>query len=176
MAQPLPPPEDYVVMGRVAAPYAVKGWLKLHTFTEYLDGLLDYDVWYLGRNGAWREYRLLDGKVHGQYLLASLEGVADRDGAEALQGMEIAVLREEMPEAEDDEYYWDELIGLDVSNIQGEAMGRVTGLLETGANDVLQVQGERMRLIPFVDAYIHSVDLEHGRIVVDWGLDWDMAD
>ena len=63
-----------------------------------------------------------------------------------------------------------------MSNIQGEALGRVTGLLETGANDVLQVQGERMRLIPFVDAYIHSVDLEHGRIVVDWGLDLDMAD
>ncbi len=163
-------------MGRVVAPYAVKGWLKLQTFTEHLDSLLDYEVWRVGRNGSWRDYRVLDGKVHGQYLLASLAGVADRDAAETLMGMDVAVLREEMPEAEEGEYYWDELIGLEVANIQGEALGRVTGLLETGANDVLQVQGERMRLIPFVEAYIQSVDLEAGRIVVDWGLDWDVAD
>ena len=163
-------------MGRIVAPYAVKGWVKLHTFTEYLDSLLDYEVWRVGREGNWRDCRVLDGKVHGQYLLASLEGVTDRDAAEAMQGMDVAVLREEMPEAEEDEYYWDELIGLDVENIQGEALGRVTGLLETGANDVLQVQGERMRLIPFVESYIQSVDLEAGRIVVDWGMDWDLAD
>lgn len=163
-------------MGRVVAPYAVKGWLKLQTFTEYLDSLLDYPVWRLGRNGQWRDYRLLDGKVHGQHLLASLEGVDDRDAADALRGMDVAVLREEMPEADEDEYYWDELIGLEVGNIQGEALGRVVGLLETGAHDVLQVQGGRMRLIPFVEAYIQSVDVAAGRIVVDWGLDWDLAD
>ncbi len=163
-------------MGRVVAPYAIKGWIKLQTFTEHLDGLLDYPIWYLGRNGNWREYHLLDGKVHGQTLLASLEGVNDRDASEALQGMEVAVLREEMPDADEDEYYWDELVGLDVANIQGEALGRVVGLLETGANDVLQVQGERMRLIPFVEAYIQSVDVGGGKIVVDWGSDWDVAD
>jgi len=176
VAQQLPQPEDYVVMGRVVAPYAIKGWIKLQTFTEHLDGLLDYPIWYLGRNGNWREYHLLDGKVHGQTLLASLEGVNDRDASEALQGMEVAVLREEMPDADEDEYYWDELVGLDVANIQGEALGRVVGLLETGANDVLQVQGERMRLIPFVEAYIQSVDVGGGKIVVDWGSDWDVAD
>lgn len=163
-------------MGRVVAPYAIKGWIKLQTFTEDLDGLLGYPVWRLGRNGNWREYRLLDGKVHGQTLLASLEGVNDRNASEALQGMEVAVLREEMPEADEDEYYWDELVGLEVANIQGEALGRVAGLLETGAHDVLQVQGERMRLIPFVEAYIQSVDVAAGKIVVDWGLDWDVAD
>lgn len=163
-------------MGRVVAPYAIKGWIKLQTFTEDLDGLLDYPVWRLGRNGNWREYRLMDGKVHGQYLLAGLEGVNDRDASEALQGMEVAVLREEMPEADEDEYYWDELVGLEVTNIQGEALGRVVGLLETGAHDVLQVQGERMRLIPFVEVYIQSVDVAAGKIVVDWGLDWDVAD
>ena len=163
-------------MGRVIAPYAVKGWLRLQTFTEHLDGLLDYPVWRLGRNGTWRDFRLLDGKVHGQHLLASLAGVNDRDGAETLCGMDVAVLRGEMPAADEDEYYWDELIGLEVSNVQGENLGRVTGLLETGAHDVLQVQGERMRLIPFAEAYIQSVDVAGGRIVADWGLDWDVAD
>jgi 16S rRNA processing protein RimM len=160
-------------MGRVVAPYAVKGWIKLQTYTEYLDSLLDYEVWRLGRNGNWRDYRLLDGKVHGQTLMASLEGVGDRTAAEALMGLDVAVLRQEMPEAEEDEYYWDDLVGLDVVNLAGEALGRVAGLLETGANDVLQVRdGERERLIPFVEAVVKEVDLEAGRLVVDWGLDY----
>jgi 16S rRNA processing protein RimM len=155
VAQPLPPPEDYVVMGRVVAPYAVRGWIKLQTFTEYLDSLLDYPVWRIGKDGDWRDYRVLDGKVHGQYLMASLEEVGDRSAAEALMGLDVAVLREEMPEAEEDEYYWDDLIGLDVVNLAGEALGRVEGLLETGANDVLQVRdGETERLLPFVDAVV----------------------
>lgn len=160
-------------MGRVVAPYAVKGWIKLQTYTEYLDSLLDYEVWRLGRNGNWRDYRLLDGKVHGQTLLASLEGVGDRTAAEALMGLDVAVLRQEMPEAEEDEYYWDDLVGLDVVNLAGEILGRVAGLLETGANDVLQVRdGDRERLIPFVEAVVKEVDLEAGRLLVDWGLDY----
>jgi 16S rRNA processing protein RimM len=115
----------------------------------------------------------VDGKVHNHYLLACLEGVDDRTGAEALMGLDVAVLREEMPEAEDDEFYWDDLIGLEVVNVQGEALGQVAGLLETGANDVLQVRdGDQERLIPFVDAVIQQVDLEAGRLVVDWGLDY----
>ncbi|HNF89888.1 MAG TPA: ribosome maturation factor RimM [Thiobacillaceae bacterium] len=160
-------------MGRVVAPYAVRGWIKLQTFTEYLDSLLDYPVWRLGKDGRWRDYRVLDGKIHGQYLMAGLEGVEDRTAAEALMGLDVAVLREEMPEADEDEYYWDDLIGLDVVNLAGEALGRVEGLLETGANDVLQVRnGETERLLPFVDAVVKEVDLEAGRLVVDWGLDY----
>lgn len=160
-------------MGRVVAPYAVRGWIKLQTFTEYLDSLLDYPVWRIGKDGDWRDYRVLDGKVHGQYLMASLEEVGDRSAAEALMGLDVAVLREEMPEAEEDEYYWDDLIGLDVVNLAGEALGRVEGLLETGANDVLQVRdGETERLLPFVDAVVKEVDLEAGRLLVDWGLDY----
>ena len=160
-------------MGRVVAPYAVRGWIKLQTFTEYLDSLLDYPVWRLGKDGRWRDYRVLDGKIHGQYLMAGLEGVEDRSAAEALMGLDVAVLREEMPEADEDEYYWDDLIGLDVVNLAGEALGRVEGLLETGANDVLQVRdGETERLLPFVDAVVKEVDLEAGRLVVDWGLDY----
>jgi hypothetical protein len=74
-------------MGRIVAPYAVKGWIKLQTYTEYLDSLLDYPVWRVGKDGNWRDCRLLDGKVHNEYLLASLEGVNDRDAAEALMGL-----------------------------------------------------------------------------------------
>lgn len=168
-------------MGRVAAPYAVKGWIKIQPFTEYLDSLLDYQTWWLGHTegrgnlkaAGWREYRVLEGKVHGQTLLAQLEGVDDRTASEALKGLEVAVDRSKFPEAEEDEYYWDDLIGAEVVNTAGVLLGRVEGLMETGAHDVLRVMGERERLIPFVDAYVREVDLEGKRILVEWGADWD---
>jgi 16S rRNA processing protein RimM len=174
---PALPPEDLVVMGRVAAPYAVSGWLKIQPFTEYVDSLLEYPRWHLGKNGQWRSYRLLEGKVHGQTLLVNLEGVGDRNVAETMQGYEIAVLRADMPQPAEGEYYWDQLTGLEVVNLQGESLGHVVGVLETGAHEVLKIQGEldakpTERLIPFVGALVQSVDLAGKRIVVDWGLDY----
>jgi 16S rRNA processing protein RimM len=171
------PPEDLVVMGRVAAPYAVSGWLKIQPFTQDVDSLLDYPQWHVGKNGKWRVYRLLEGKVHGQTVLANLEGITDRNVAESLQGAEVAVARAELPEPDDGEYYWDQLTGLEVVNLQGEVLGRVVGLLETGAHEVLKVQGELdskpiERLIPFVAALVQTVDMTSKRIVVDWGLDF----
>lgn len=165
-------------MGRVAAPYAVQGWIKVQPFTEHLDSLLDYESWWLGheegRKAGWREFRLLEGKVHGQTLLARLEGVDDRNAAEALQGQEVAVNRSAFPEAGGDEYYWDDLVGAEVVNTEGVQLGKVEGLLETGAHDVLRVVGERERLIPFVGAYVREVDQKGKRILVEWGADWDL--
>lgn len=160
-------------MGRVAAPYAVRGWIKVQPFTEYLDSLFDYPVWRLGKAGRWREYAVLEAKLHGQYLLAQLDGVNDRDAAEALQGHEVAVAREELPPAEDDAYYWDDLIGLDVVNLAGEPLGRVVEMLETGAHDIMRVVADgKERLIPFTDPIVGKVDVAAGRIEVDWGADW----
>jgi 16S rRNA processing protein RimM len=170
-------PQQRVVMGRVAAPYAVKGWLKIQPFTEYVDSLCGYDTWWLGNSkrpeSGWREYPVLETKVHGQTLLVQLRGVNGRDAAEALQGFEVAVNRTDFPAPESDEYYWDDLIGAEVSNTEGVVLGKVQGLLETGANDLLQVSGERLRLIPFVDAFVRDVDIKQGRILVEWGADWD---
>ncbi len=159
-------------MGRVAASYAVRGWIKVQPFTAYVDSLLDYPVWRLGRGDVWREYPVLEAKVHGRFLLASLQGVTDRDAAEALRGLEIAVARAELPPPEEGEYYWDQLIGLEVINLQGQTLGRVEGLLETGAHDVLRIRGEREYLVPFVSALVPTVDLGTRRIEVDWGLDY----
>ena len=165
-------PDELVVMGRIAAPYGVKGWIKVHPYTEYLDSLLDYPVWRLGKGGAWRPYRVVEGRPHNRFLLAELEGVDDRDAAERLRGMEIAVARDELPEPDEDEYYWDDLIGLEVVNTSGASLGRVKGLLETGAHDVLQVVGERERLIPFTAPIVLEVNLAAGRIRVDWEADY----
>jgi 16S rRNA processing protein RimM len=159
-------------MGRVAAPYAVKGWIKIQTFTEHLDSLLDYPVWQVGKAGKWRSHAVLEAKVHGQSLLAHLEGLDDRDAAEAISGWEIAVTRAELPAAEEDEYYWRDLIGYQVVNLAGETLGRLEGFLEAGAHDVMRVKGEKDHLIPFTAPIVERVEQDAGRIVVDWGLDY----
>jgi 16S rRNA processing protein RimM len=159
-------------MGRIAAPFGVRGWVKIQPFTEYVDSLLDFPVWYLGRDADWREVKVLDAEAHHKTVVAQLQGCNDRDAAAGLKGLEIAVPRDALPETEDDEYYWADLIGLEVVNVQGEHLGKVTELLETGANDVLVVEGERERLIPFVAQVILKVDLEAGQISVDWGADY----
>jgi len=166
--------EDLVVMGFVRGACGVRGWVKVHADTEFADSLFDYPVWWLGKNGGeWAPYSFVDGQLRPKELVAQLDGVADRDGAEALRGMQIAVPRDELPEAEEGEYYWTDLIGLQVSNLQGEAFGRVSELMETGANDVLVVDdGQKRRLIPFVDAVVIEVDLGASRLVVDWGADY----
>jgi 16S rRNA processing protein RimM len=173
VAQNPSPPDDLVIMGRVAAPYAVRGWVKLQTFTEHLDNLLDYPVWHVGKGGNWRAYEVVEAKVHSNHLIAQLDGVDDRNAAEALQGYEVAVVRQELPAAGENEYYWDDLIGLEVVNLAGESLGKVAGLLESGAHDILKVvAGEQERLIPFTDPIVRGVDAEAGRILVDWGKDW----
>jgi 16S rRNA processing protein RimM len=159
-------------MGRVAGAFAVRGWIRLQVFTQRVDSLLDFPVWHVGRDGSWEQVEFEEAAAHGRTLVAKLKGVDDREQAAALRGCEVAVPRAALPASEAGEYYWSDLQGLRVVNLQGEPLGRVSGLLETGANQVLVVQGERERLIPFVDAVVSSVDLERGELVVDWGADY----
>jgi 16S rRNA processing protein RimM len=163
-------------MGRISAPYGIKGWVKIQVFTETLDSLLDYPDWQIGRNGQWRDAAIEDAGTHGEYIVAKFVGCNDRDAAFALRGQEIAVNREELPEPEVGEYYWEDLVGLEVVNREGIALGKVAKLLETGAHDVLVIKGSEETakeiLIPFVEVYVLNVDLAQGRIEVDWGLDY----
>jgi 16S rRNA processing protein RimM len=162
-------------MGRVTVPHGVKGWVKIYTLTAELDSLCDYPVWRLGRDGGWREVRIIACRVQGSTLVAQFEGVDDRDAAAALRGAEVAVLRAEMPAAEDGEFYWTDLIGLKVVNKERYDFGRVSRVLQTGANDVLVVAGAKggtESLIPFIAGVISRVDVVAGEIEVDWGEDY----
>ncbi|WP_269531206.1 ribosome maturation factor RimM [Chitinimonas sp. BJYL2] len=166
-------PADLVPMGFVAGAFGIRGWVKVVADTEHADSLLDYDTWWLGRNGVWQQYAVKDAAVHPKHLSAQLEGVDDRDRAFALKGMTIAIPRSAMPQAEDGEYYWADLIGLAVFNVQGESLGTVDNLLSTGANDVLVIKSaDAERLVPFVKAVVLDVDLTARSIRVDWGLDY----
>jgi 16S rRNA processing protein RimM len=161
-----------IVMGHVSAPFGVRGWVKVRTYTETPDSLLDFPVWWLGKGQDWREYRVLEANVHGSDVVARLEGSDDRNFAETLQGHEVAVPREQLPETGSDEFYWSDLIGLRVENAQGVVLGVVDSLMETGANDVLVVKGERQRLIPFVRSVVLSVNLGDRLISVDWDAEF----
>lgn len=156
-------------MGRIVAPFGVQGWVRVQTYTAEPDALLDYPVWQVG--GAER-YAVIEGRVQGNGLVARLQGVEDRDAAMALRGSEIAVTRDELPPAAENEYYWTDLIGLAVVGLDGAELGRVAELVATGANDVLVVRGGRERLIPFVGEYVKGVDVAGGTITVAWQADW----
>jgi 16S rRNA processing protein RimM len=167
-----------VVMGRVAGPYGISGWIRVVPYTECVDSLADYPWWWLGReSGSWREVKVNECAIRGSTLIASLEPYTDRNGAGALKGLQVAVPRSQLPvlsQNGNDGYYWSDLIGLEAVNLKGERLGKVVGLLQTGANDVLQVHGEKTKeiLIPFISQVIVKVDLEASRIILDWGLDY----
>jgi len=171
--QSLIPASPMVVMGKIVAAQGIQGWIKIQVFTEYLDSLLDYKSWYLGNEQSWQPCKVVEANVHGKVLVAKLQDVADRTGAEKYKGLLVAVPREHLPPAEEDEYYWSDLIGLAVENQDGDKLGAVDSLLETGANDVLVVKGGHGELlIPFIDSVIKQVSLKDRTIRVDWQADY----
>ena len=165
-------PPDLVVMGRVTVPYGIKGWVNIQPDTEYLDGLFDYPVWWVQTEAGWKEFSVEDAKVHGDHLVAKFEGIVDRDQAFRLKGKPVAVPRDELPDAEEGEYYWSDLVGLEVENLQQVKFGKIAELFATGANDVMVVKGERERLIPFIDRVVLEVDLEGRHMMVDWDAEF----
>jgi 16S rRNA processing protein RimM len=164
--------ENLVIMGRIVAPYGVKGWVKVLPDTEALDGLLDYQTWQIGKDDDWKSIELKSGKLHNDVLVVKLEGINDRDAAFACKGLQVAVPRDLLPELDDSEYYWSDLIGLAVKNQQGVEFGQIVDVFETGANDVIVVKGEIERLIPFAEQTIIEVDIKQQTMLVDWDKDY----
>ena len=172
----------YLTVGKIGAPYGVRGWVKVYSYTGQTGNLLDYDPWYLPDaksnqttgHAQWRLADVVEAKEHGKGLVAKFEHCNDRDAAALLNGQEIAIRREQLPQTEAGEYYWIDLEGLEVKTVDGISLGIVDHLLETGANDVLVVKGERERLIPYVrDHIVKEVDLKAGFIRVDWDPDYE---
>lgn len=188
-----------VVMGRIVAPYGVFGWLKVVPDTEAFDGLFDYDNWWLGKGDDWREMVVETAKVHNDVIVVKLKGIDDRDAALACKGKQIAVPRVQLPEADENEYYWSDLIGVRVKNLQDVDFGFIVDVFETGANDVVVVKPDTVqvatpknletsknaeadkkavkelpqeRLLPFIDAVVLEVDIKAKTMLVDWDVDF----
>lgn len=165
-------PDRLATLGRIVGLFGVRGWVKIQSYTRPPETILRYRRWRVHLPSGWHEYEVEEGRVHGRLIVARLEGYTDRDQAAGLLGAEVALKVSELPPTRPGEYYWAELVGLEVVNLQGTVLGRVSRLLETGANDVLVVSGERERLIPFIRDVIRAVDPAAGRITVDWEADF----
>jgi 16S rRNA processing protein RimM len=167
-----------VVLGKIVGPYGLRGAVKIHPFADDPQAWSRLSHWWLGRDGEapnlWRQTQLLRCKEHNDSLIAELECVPDRDTSESMKGVLVGVPRALLPPPAKDEFYWADLIGLDVINTHEQSLGRVLGLIETSAHDVLRV-GEAEgaeRLLPFVAAVVLEVDVAAKYIRVDWEADW----
>jgi 16S rRNA processing protein RimM len=185
-------PDDAVEVGRIVDAWGVQGWIKVQPFAADPQALFSSRRWFLrppeaagprppaGGAGMPALLRIAQSRRHGDAVVAQARDIDDRSAAEALKGARVFVSRASFPTAEPDEYYWVDLIGLAVVNVQGEVLGTVTGLLDTGPHSVLRIAPDDVapgdeaaeRLVPFVAAYVVDVQLPARRIVVDWGLDY----
>jgi 16S rRNA processing protein RimM len=186
-----PLPDDLVEVGYVGAAYGIRGWIKVEPHANDASALLHARRWWLltppqaglvATAEASRAQavcvRVAQSREHSGTVVAQATGVSDRNLAEALKGRRVWIRRADFPAPEENEFYWVDLIGCTVSNEQGELLGEVSGLIDNGAHQILQVAyalpdgkaGER--LVPFVDAFLRTVDTAGKRIVVDWGLDY----
>lgn len=161
-----------LLVGRIGGAYGIKGWVRVHSFTDPISNIFDYSPWRLHAAIDGKQSRLVEvvkGKPHGKGLIVQLEGVSDRDAAESLKGLEIRVERTRLPEPEAGQYYWTDLEGLRVEDAAGNELGTVDQLIDTGSADVMVVTGGNRRLIPFIygDTVV-AVDLDAGCIRVDW--------
>jgi 16S rRNA processing protein RimM len=172
------PPADIVVLGKIVGPYGLRGAVKVHPFADDPMVWAKLPHWWVGQEGSapelWHQTRLVRCKAHGDLLIAELECLPDRNASEAAHGVLVGVPRAALPPAAKDEYYWGDLIGLEVFNTHDQSLGHVLGLIETSANDVLRVAdgGDNERLLPFVASVVLDVDLLARRIRVDWETDW----
>jgi len=158
-----------VVLGRVAGPFGVRGWVKVASFTEPREQILEYPRWRAERaDGTARELRPAEGRIHGKGLVVRLEGVDDRDAAVALGRPELWVERAELPALARGEHYRADLLGYEVRNLQGVHLGRVDRFLDFPANPVMVVAGERERWLPVGPGQLLKVDTTARRITVDW--------
>lgn len=173
-------PDDLVLVGYVIGAYGIKGWVRIRPYSADADAMLYAKTWWLNKPEL-RDVEAMQAKVHGEDVVAQLMGVADRNAAEALKGATVQVRRSHFPPLSNDEFYWLDLIGLTVENLQGESLGTVADMMDNGAHPILRVVAlspsigadkPKEWLIPFVDQFVKTVDQSAKKITVDWGLDF----
>ena len=161
--------QKQIIVGKISGVFGVKGWIKVFSFTDPRENIFNYSPWLLKKGSDCKTVKLVDGKLQGKTVVAQLDGFTDRDHAQALLGWDVLITQDQLPETGAGEFYWSELIGLEVENLQGIRLGVIDSLLETGANDVLIIQGDRERAIPFIQGQtVIEINLNLGRMIVDW--------
>jgi 16S rRNA processing protein RimM len=162
---------DYVIIGKIGATYGVQGWLKVYSYTEIVTDILEYTPWYLQEEDGWKPLKLQDGRQHGKGIVVKFSGFNTPENARTLTGKVIGALRAQLPSLKKGEYYWRDLEGLTVINQRGEVLGTIIYLMDTGANDVLVVKGDKQHAIPYLlNKVITSIDLDKKVMHVNWEI------
>lgn len=168
-----------VVLGRIVGAFGVGGWVKVESFTDPLDNILNYPVWQLGRRGEWQSRKHLDARITAKGVQARIERIDDRTEADLWRGTEIAVDRDELPPTEPGEFYWNDLIGLRAIALDGSELGEIVEIRSAPAHPLLLIRGERVgdkpgleHWVPLVSERLKSVDLANGSATIDWLADW----
>lgn len=157
-----------VVVGRLGAAYGIKGWLHITSFTDPPDNIFTYKNLKLLRRTGKVALQLVVHKTHGKSYIVKLNGIDDRETAMQYKGLKITVDRADLPETQADEYYWSDLIGLEVITSEGISLGIIDHLFETGSNDVIVTRGKKQHMIPYLDHVVQEIDLDKQTMVVDW--------
>jgi len=169
-------PGDLIQVGHVTGAYGLRGGIRVTPYSMDADALLAVKTWWIDKPTL-RPVQVRGAKYHSGDVTATLVDLSDRDEAEALKGATVQVSRAEFPALPEDEYYWTDLIGMDVVNLQGESLGKVHDMMHNGAQSILRIKpaGETdvaERLVPFVDQFVKTVDQQARLITLDWGLDY----
>jgi 16S rRNA processing protein RimM len=162
----------YIIVGKIGSTYGIHGWLKIKSYAEFNANLLEYKPWYIqNQQDEWSTIDVESGRMHGKSLIVKFAGIHNPEEARLLTGKIIAITRSQLPKLDENEYYWSDLIGLTVINQNGENLGKVIYLMETGSNDVLIIKGEKEHAIPYLfGKVITNIDLAKKEIHVDWEL------
>jgi 16S rRNA processing protein RimM len=165
--------DELISVGKISGIFGVKGWIKVYSYTDIRENILAYSPWVLKKGKESKLVEVIKGRRHGKTVVACLKDLVDRNDATKLKGWDIYIRPEQLPKAKRGEYYWADLIGLQVKTIEGVKLGVIQQMLETGANDVLVVKGERERLIPFLqEQTVIDINLITGEMLVDWDSDF----
>jgi 16S rRNA processing protein RimM len=167
-----PQDDESICVGHIFGVQGVKGWVKVFSDTSPRENILNYSPWKIV-TGEKIMNVAVNGRLQGKNVIAQIDGIEDRDLAAELIGSKIYIEPGQLPKLAEGEYYWSDLIGMKVESLESEPLGTVETMMETGANDVMVLQGDRERLIPFViDEIVREVDLANKRVVVDWQPDY----
>jgi len=164
--------ERVVILGKIAGTFGVRGWVKINSYTDPPDNILEYAELLIGNAGHWSRVELEDGKLTGKGVLGKLKGIETPEDARTRVGAELGVRRSELPPPAPGEYYWSDLEGLEAESPSGERLGRVDHFRSTPGGTMIVLRGERELWVPFVKDRVVKIDLEQRTIVLDWSLDW----
>lgn len=162
--------QNKIIIGRFGSTYGIKGWIKIISFTDPKEKILQYKPWWIEKNHRWQQIYIEDSKWHGKDIIVKLHDINDCDQAKTYTNIDINIQHDQLPKLPKGEYYWSDLKGLTVIDKSDKKLGVVDHLMETGSNDVLVIKNGKQHLIPYIDDVIIEVDLKKKIIKVDWEL------